>query len=224
MKRLVTFAALAAILFFGREAQADFVIAGWTFETSAPITSGLHAAENGASAASSFALTTSGGTISNPAGNGSAESFSSNGWNDGEYYQFTTNTTGAQDITISFAQAASGTGPRDFQFQYSTDGISYTNFGAVYVGPTSDFNGGVFNQANVLEFDLTSITALNNQANVGFRVAVAGTASENGGTIASGGTFRMDDFEIRATAVPEPSSMAFVGLVMLGGTWIRRRR
>lgn len=191
------------------------IVAQWTYQTTTPTTAGPHAAEAGIFAGTSFASTNSGGTISSPAGNGTSNAFSSNGWAAGEYYQFLTSTVGYDTITLSFAQAASGTGPRDFQFQYSTDGVSYVNFGSAYIGPTTDFNGGAFNGANVLSLDLSSVTALNNNPTVGFRIAVVGTASENGGTIAATGTFRNDDFTVNglAVAVPEASSFLFAGLV-----------
>jgi len=195
------------------------VLSQWTFETSVPTTAGPHVAETGVFAGN--ATSNSGGTLSNPAGNGSAESFSSNGWNAGEYYQFSTSTTGYKDITISFAQAASNTGPQNFQFQYSTDGINYLNFGSSYVGPTPDFDGSAFKATNVLSYNLTSITALNEKAAVGFRVAVVGSTAENDGTIASGGTFRIDDFTVNGNLVPEPGSLALLGL---GGLLIARRR
>lgn len=191
------------------------IVSNWTFETSAPTTGGPHMAEAGAMAATSFASSNSGGTFSNPAGNGSPESFSSNGWDAGEYYQFTTNTLGFQGVTISYAQAASNTGPGNFQFQYSSDGVSYTDFGSVYAGPTADFNGGVSNPANVLSVDLSAISALDNKALVGFRIAVFGTTSENGGTIASTGTFRVDDFVVNASAVPEPTALGLLALLGL---------
>ncbi len=218
-------AAIALAAFVSPVSGLADELANWTFETSLPTTGGPHVAESGFFSASSFATSNSGGTFSNPAGNGTPESFSSNGWDDTEYYQFLSSTVGFEDITISFAQAASNTGPGDFQFQYSTDGVNYTNFGSVYAGPTPDFNGGTFNPANVLTFDLSSVTALSNQSSVGFRIAVSGTRSENNGTIASGGTFRVDDFVINGVSqIPEPSSLTLLGIGVAGLVLNRRRR
>lgn len=220
---------LVAVTLVVGMSQSSFgdILSSWTFQTTPPTTSGPHTADSGFFAASSFASTNSGGTISSPAGNGSSNSFSSNGWNAGEYYQFSTNTVGFDAITVSYAQAASGTGPRDFQFQFSTDGTNFTNFGAGYVGPTADFNATTPNSANVLSFDLSSITALNNSSLSVFRVAVVGSASENNGTIAAGGTFRVDDFTVNGisiTAVPEPTSIALLSVAGFAGLAASYRR
>ncbi len=220
--RSIKIAALAAVASLGlvATARAD-LLALWTFETSVPTTSGPHTAESGIFAASSVASSNSGGTFSNPAGNGSNESFSSNGWDPGEYYQFQTNSTGFENITVSYGQATSATGPGFFDFFYSTDGTTYIQFGSTYDGPDLDFSSTTFRPENVLSFDLTSITALDNDASIFFRVAVNGTTAENGGTTASTGTFRIDDFAVNATAVPEPASLALAGL---GGLFLLRRR
>lgn len=220
IQSLATVMAVTAFSAIAASSSHAVVLANWTFETSAPTTAGPHAAELGMFASSSFASTNSGGTISNPAGNGSAESFSSTGWADGEYYEFITSTAGFTGITVSYAQAASNTGPGSFQFQYSTDGVNFIDFQGVFAGPTADFAVATPNAANVLTFDLSEITALNNQASVGFRVAVSGSLAENGTTLAGGGTFRIDDFVVNG--VPEPST-ALLGV--LGAlTLLRRRR
>ncbi len=197
------------------------VLAEWTFEVSAPTTGGPHVAEGGIYATTSFASSNSGGTFSNPVGNGSGESFSSNGWTTGEYYQFTTSSVDyTEGITVSFAQAASSSGPGNFIFQYSTDGITYSDFGTAYAGPTADFSGTTFRPENVLTFNLSAIAELNNNATIGFRVTVADTTSETGGTISDTGTFRVDDFTVNA--IPEPSAALLGAIGALG--LLRRRR
>lgn len=225
VKPSITSLALIVVLSWASSSPANIVIAQWTFETSVPASEGPHTAEGGVSAATSFASTNSGGTITNPIGNGSAESFNSNGWANGEYFQFTTNTIGFHNVWISFAQAASATGPRDFQFQYSTDGTNYVNFGPVYAGPTTDFiSATTSSPGNILTFDLSLVTGLYNQAAVGFRVAVSGTKAENGLDIGGAGTFRVDDFTVNGvSAVPEPSSLV-LSIAMMGSAWICRRR
>ena len=93
-------------------------LAVWTFETSLPATAGPHAAEGGINAgagspASGFHASAS-VVYSNPAGNGSAESFSSTFWSVGDYWQFSTSSVGYTDIHLAWDQASSNTGPRDF--------------------------------------------------------------------------------------------------------------
>ncbi len=76
--------AIAALATIAGSATAATTLAQWTFETSLPLTSGPHAAEGGVNAGPSSPASgfhTSGATAySNPVGNGSAESFSSNNW------------------------------------------------------------------------------------------------------------------------------------------------
>jgi hypothetical protein len=228
MSKNCVLVAVAVTLVVGMS-QRSFgdILSTWTFQTTPPTTSGPHTADSGLFAASSFASTNSGGAISSPAGNGSSNSFSSNGWAAGEYYQFTTNTVGFDAITVSYAQATSNTGPRDFQFQFSTDGTNFTNFGAGYIGPTADFSSTLFRPENVLSFDLSGITELNNSSLSVFRIAVVGSASENNGIIASGGTFRVDDFTVNGTsisAVPEPTSLALLSVAGFAGLAVSYRR
>ena len=82
-------AALALTLALTGAAQAQVTLAKWTFETSIPTTGGPLTPEQGSGSATS----NTGGTFSNPAGWGSAESWSSNGWDVGEYFQFSASTT-----------------------------------------------------------------------------------------------------------------------------------
>lgn len=218
------FSMMVAMLGVVGASQAT-LIANWTFETSIPTTAGPHAAEVGLGEA--LGIHSSPSTVySNPVGNGSAESFSSNFWSVGDSYQFKFSTVGLQDVKFTFDQAGSSTGPRDFQVQYSTDGVNFTNFGAAYevlqnTTPNA-WTSVTYNPLFTKVVDFSSVSAIDNQANVFVRLTNTTTTAINLGTVATGGTNRVDNILVEASAVPEPATMAALGLGV--AALIRRRR
>lgn len=221
-----TVAALVALAGLAAAANAD-ILANWTYEVSVPVTAGPHVAEAGVNAATSQSLGFHSQTsvYSNPVGNGSAESFSSTAWSVGDYYQFSTSTLGYNTITVSWDQTASNTGPRDFNIQYSTDGTNFNNIGGVLsvqanAAPNPVWSSG--SASAIYGFTAAGPAVLNNQTTVWFRITNANTIAANGGTVASGGTNRVDNFIINGTLVPAPASVALMGLAGLVAG--RRRR
>jgi hypothetical protein len=162
-----------------------------------------------------------GGTQSFPAGWGSTDSWSSNGWSPGEFFQFEVNTVGFSNIGVSWAQVGSNTGPANFTLQYSTDGISYTNFSS-YVVNVSTWNGTLAPAADVYTYDLSAVTALNNDSSVFFRLTVADAVAINGGAVGATGTGRVDNFTV--ASVPEPTTGVMIGVGLMGTLIFRRRR
>jgi hypothetical protein len=215
---LTKIAAIAAVTGLVASAQAA-ILAQWTFETSIPTTAGPHVAELGVNASTSNALGGTGGTYSNPAGFGSIESFSSNAWDAGDFYQFSTPTLGFQGITFALAHTGSNTGPRDFAVQYSTDGTTFTSFGSYTV--TNDAWNTTITPPASLKGAFAAPAAVDNLALVYFRVTQVGTTSVNGGTVASAGTSRVDDVTIRGVVIPEPATL---GLLAGAGILALRRR
>jgi hypothetical protein len=216
------FAGLVLLVLLGSLGVADAApIALWTFESpnipadSVGITSGPWSPAIGSGEATGFhTVVTS--TWSTPVGNGSAESWNSNNWSVGDYYQFKVATTGVSGIGISFDQTRSGTGPSGFDLQYSvgTSG-SFTTFQS-YIVPQVSWSSStpVEPPSTTFSFDLSSITALDNQPEVFFRM----TATSAPGS--GGGTNRIDNVSV----VPEPATwiLAGCGVLALGG--IARRR
>lgn len=218
MKKTLVF----AVLLTAASLQAQ-TIAQWTFETSGTSIGGTSntisgiAAEVGTGTASSVHATAA--TWSSPAGNGSIESFSANNWSVGDYFQFQTSTVGFNGLRVSYDQTGSNTGPGTFGLHYSTDGIAFTQVGGNYSLINGAWNNTTPTNATSYSFDLSSITALDNASSVYFRVVDASTTAINGGTVATTGTGRIDNFTV--AVVPEPSTYALLGL---GGLALALRR
>jgi hypothetical protein len=194
-------------------------LAGWTFETSAPVTAGPVSAEIGSGSASGLHASAS-AVYSSPTGNGSAKSYNSTYWAVGDYYQFSTSTTGWMNVSLSWDQTSSATGPRDFKLAYSTNGSSFTDFATYQVPANSSPNAwSILTSTTVAHFayDLSSITALNDQATVFFRLIDTSTTSANGtGTVGTAGTDRVDNFNINAVPLPAGAWLLASGLLGIG--------
>lgn len=212
-------------------AQAD-VLAEWSFEVSGPLIAALpagqttpsFAAEGGIFAATSFTrgVHASSSTVwASPAGNGSARSFSSNNWSIGDYYEFETSTLGYENLSITWNQTRSATGPGLFDLEYSLDGMNFTTLVDDYtVLDNSTGNGGFWNTTtfipNYILGPFALPAALNDQATVWFRMTNQVTP---GGT---GGTNRLDNVVVEGTLIPTPGALSLLAIGALVA--IRRRR
>lgn len=74
--------------------------------------------------------------------------------------------------------------------------------------------------------DLSSLTALNNQASVYFRLVMTDTAPAggSGSTFSSNGTDRVDNVLVTASPVPLPAGLWLLGSGLLGLAGLRRRQ
>ena len=180
--------------------------AKWTFETSQPFGDqhGDHQqhCRRGGSGIARGVHVASATDYSNPVGNGSADSFSSNTWAVGDFYEFQISTEGYEDISIAFDQTSSNTGPRDFGIFYSTTGIgAFANTGITYTVLANDSPNPTWSSESPhaefsFEFDLSGIAALDDQATMFLRLVDLSTTSASNGTVGTAGTSRVDNFSI----------------------------
>jgi hypothetical protein len=139
--------------------------------------------------------------------------------------EFQTSTIGFTGIKFAFDQRHSGTAARRATVQYSVDSGSTWVDAAVFDATAHDtfFNGRTA--------DLSAVTALDNKADVRFRI-VATFSTETGylgSNVSSNtayspqGTWRFDMVSVTAEQpVPEPGTMAALGLG--AAAMLRRRR
>ena len=229
MKSLSSLLIASAVIANASAASAD-VIAGWSMPTAvAAATTGtnytygaadLGALTSGTSLSGYHALAAT--TWSSPAGNGSTYSLSSNNWTSSDYYQVSMATTGYSDISVSWDQTRTSTGPSSFSLSMSTDGgANFTTLLATYTVVQAGFAG-------------TGTTGWNSVTNqTGFTNTIdLGTSAANQGNIllrfnslatsAAAGTNRIDNISVTSAVVPEPSAALLGALGALG--LLRRRR
>ena len=221
-------AGLASIV--ASAASAD-VIAGWSMPTAVAAST---AGSNYTYGAADLGALTSGSSLSgyhaaaattwsSPTGNGSTYSLSSNNWATGDYYQVSMATTGYSDISVSWDQTRSGTGPSSFSLSMSTDGganfttllASYTVVQAGLTGNGTTSWSATTNQTGFTTTTIVGISAAN-KGNVLFRFSSLSTT-------AAGGTGRIDNISVTGAVVPVPTPGA-VALIGLAGLVARRRR
>ncbi|WP_190277336.1 T9SS type A sorting domain-containing protein [Taibaiella lutea] len=183
------------------------IAAKWTFETSQPTSAGPIDAEFGMGQASCFHASGS-AAFGNPDGNGSAESYGSNNWVAGEYYQFHTSTSGMTNIVFAFDQTSSSSGPKSFFIQVSTDGTNYTSVAGSNYDVTADNWSQTASNYLSASHHYFFLPVLDNQADVYIRIALAtGSTAANGGTIAGNGTSRVDNVSIGTSNVVLPLTL-----------------
>jgi hypothetical protein len=132
------------------------------------------------------------------AGNAFSLQGGANNQNNGRNITFSVSTLGLTDIRVSFATQRTATGFGTDQFQYSTDGVTFFNH-TLYV-PGTSFAAFTFN--------LSSITALNNNPNETFRIVFNGASSELGNN-------RIDNLVVDGTT-PEPATILLLGTSLFG--------
>jgi len=158
-------------------------------------------------------------TFSTAVGNGSANALSANNWSIGDYWQFRVSTVGFKDLQLSFAQRGDSTGPTNFNLAFSLDGTSFTTALTFYTVRADNsgggWNAGSPNAATITSLNLTSYSQLNNASDVYFRL----TSNIPGQPTATG---RIDNFQVSATAIPEPAHLLLPGFALLA--FLRRFR
>ncbi|MGL4511782.1 MAG: hypothetical protein ACRCT8_01715 [Lacipirellulaceae bacterium] len=150
--------------------------------------------------------------------------------------RFNVSTAGVTGVVVSMDLFATDGSPRHAQFQYTTDGTTFTSF-----GPLLDFNATSDAWANGIVRDLSSVAAVDNNPAFGFRVVSAfspvaftnasgsqaantafqrtdaGTGVYTGGA----GNYRFDVVTVSGEVIPEPSTAAVAAMGLL--TLVARR-
>jgi hypothetical protein len=117
------------------------------------------------------------------------------------------NLSGYIDPVLTFASRNTGTGFNNNTVEWSTDGTTYSAFGSYSLTTTFALK----------TFDFSSISQLDNSSSVFIRINFLGATNASGNN-------RIDNIQLNATAVPEPTSAGLLALTGFAGLVFRRRR
>jgi hypothetical protein len=160
--------------------------------------------------------TTNNARLGQPAGQALSLQGGTGTANNGRHITLNVSTLGFSNILVSFASQGTSTGFNNNQFQYSLDGITFSDFGPPYA-PATAFGAVPF------VFSLVGIAALNNNPNAAFRILF------NGATTSTGNN-RIDNIVVEGTAaapvtnVPEPTTAILLLSGLSGLYGLRKRR
>ncbi|GLX66903.1 S-layer homology domain-containing protein [Paenibacillus glycanilyticus] len=132
----------------------------------------------------------------------SSASISTSGFNgqaDKGYWYLKTSTEGFKDLIFNFGARSSGTGPRDFNTEWSTNGTDWTVFG----NPLDTGYTVKIESTSLEQFGMALPAEAANQSALYIRVIQKSEVSEGGGTVGSGGTSNINGVQIYGAKIPE---------------------
>jgi len=175
----------SAILHVTQRAPYRYTLAEWNFEGQTRYPASATAVNQDA------LMGVTGASFEGFSSGASGEAANANGWNEGgdgsKYWSAAVSTEGFIDLQLSSAQYGSGTGPRDFRLETSTDGSTWTGVSGATIRVETNWSSGVL--------DTLALPAqLNDQPSVGVRWVMTSDSCINGGDVVSStGTNRLDE-------------------------------
>ena len=194
MKRVATLILIALSLFFYQNVTAQLTLVEWNF----PNNPDNAIADAGIPLNAAKTIYTVGGTAAvtyNIAGYTTRCAWAT-GWDNGnaaKWWEIEFNTTGYYNLELSSRQRSSPTGPKNFVLQYKIGvaGIWTAVPAAPAITVADNFTVAVLS-------NIPLPVACENQPSVYVRWIMSSNTSVNNGTVASGGSSRIDDVVIQA--------------------------
>jgi hypothetical protein len=117
------------------------------------------------------------------------------------------NLSGFIDPVLTFASRNTSTGFNNNTVEWSIDGTNYNSFGSYSLNTTFASKS----------FDFSTVNQLDNASSVFIRINFLNASGASGNN-------RIDNIQLNATAVPEPTSAGLLALTGVAGLAFRRRR